>query len=317
MRAPFSFFSAWSQFFKGATVTLALLVFAPFLIGQDTAPLRVGVDSDYPPYEWVDATGQCRGYNVELLRTVAKSQNLTLDFHPMSWRRLRGAFDRGEIDILTGMAASERRVRTIDFSIPHSTSIYSILHRQRETRIRSERDLAGMTILSEEGDVLHEYLVGQGLKVQGVNSPREALVKLAGGQGDCAVVPKLMWLYQEKAQGLRNLRIVPSELFPTKYCFAVPKGRETLLAKLNKGLFLAKQSGAMDALSDRYLGSLEAGDLSLKTALRRVMPGLFTGILAAGLLIVLGWSLALRRAVKLKTAALQATIGELEGAWPK
>lgn len=49
-------------------------------------------------------------------------------------------------------------------------------------------------------------------------------------------------------------------------------------------------------------------------ALRRALPSLFTGILALGLAVALGWSLALRRAVKLKTAALKVTIGELEGA---
>ncbi|MBK8792618.1 MAG: transporter substrate-binding domain-containing protein [Holophaga sp.] len=314
MRA-FSFFPRIRPYGWGRRCLVILLVtVSALLAAQEPLRLRVGVDTDYPPFEWVDTAGRPQGYTVELLRAVAKSQNLAVDFYPMGWRELRTAFARGELDVLTGMAPSERRLNTIDFSIPHSTLNYSILTRVGETRIRSERDLAGKLILSEEGDVLHEYLVAQGLKVQGVSSPREALAMLSGGTGDCAVVPRLMWLYQEKAKPTPNLRVVPSELFPAKYCFAVPKGQEALLAKLNEGLFLAKQNGTMDALQDRYLGSLEAADLSLKMALRRALPSLFTGILALGLAVALGWSLALRRAVKLKTAALKVTIGELEGA---
>jgi len=283
-------------------------------IAQEPARLRVGIDADYPPFEWVDASGQARGYTVELFRAVAKSQSLDVEFRPMGWREVRVAFDRGEIDALAGMAPSERRLKNISFSIPHSNLLFSILTREGEKRIRSERDLVGRQILTEEGDVLYEYLVAQGLKVQGMASPRDAIQRLSGGLGDCAVIPKLMWLHLEKRGGVGNLRVVPSELFPTKFCFAVRKGNDDLLAKLNEGLFQAKQDGTMEALHARYLGSLEAADLSFGIAFRRALPGVFMGALALGLLGVMVWSLTLRRAVRLKTAALEATVAELEGA---
>jgi len=269
---------------------------------------------DYPPFEWVDASGQPQGYTVELFREVARSEQLEVAFHPMTWRDLRAAFERGELDVLPGMATSENRMRQFDFSIPHSTLVYSILTREGETRIRSERDLAGMLILAEEGDVLYEYLLGQGLKVKGMGSPRDAIQRLSDGLGDCAVVPRLMWLHHQRNSNIRNLRMVPSELFPARYCFAVRKGDERLLAKLNEGLFLAKQNGILDALYHRHLGSLEAADLPLKVALRRAMPSIFAGGLALGFTALLVWTWALRRAVRTKTAELKATILELEGA---
>jgi len=276
--------------------------------------VRVGVDSDYPPFEWADPSGQPHGYTVDLFRAVAKSQNLEVEFHTMRWQELRLAFDRGDLDVLTGMASSERRIKAIDFSIPHATLVYNILTREGETRIRSERDLAGMRVLAEEGDVLFEYLLAQGIRTQGVSSPLEALEKLSKGAADCAVVPRLMWLHLEKTRKIPNLRAVPSEVFPTKYCFAVRKGQESLLAKLNEGLFLAEQDGTLGALRNRYMGSLEAAELPLKIALRRALPSMLTGLLALGFLALLSWSWTLRRAVKLKTAALESTIRELEGA---
>jgi len=276
--------------------------------------VRVGVDSDYPPFEWSDPAGQPKGYTVDLFRAVAKSQKLQVEFRTGGWREIRSAFDRGEIDALTGMASSERRIKTINFSIPHSTLVYNILTREGETRIRSERDLVGMKVLAEEGDVLFEYLVAQGIRVEGVRSPLEAIQKLSEGLADCAVVPKLMWLHLEKFRKTPPLQAVPSEVFPAKYCFAVRKGQEELLAKLNEGLFMAKQDGTMDALYNRYMGSLEAADLPLRIAVRRAMPSLLMGVAGLGLLALIAWSWTLRRAVKAKTAALEATIHELEGA---
>jgi hypothetical protein len=171
-----------------------------------------------------------------------------------------------------------------------------------------------MRILAEEGDILYEYLVGRGLLVQGTGSPREAIQRLSDGEADCALVPRLMWLHHQKAHGIRNLRMVPSELFPTRYCFAVRKGEERLLAKLNDGLFLAKQNGTLDALYQHHLGSLEAADLPLRIALRRAMPSILVGGLALGFAALLVWTWALRGAVRSKTSELKATIHKLEGA---
>lgn len=294
-------------------VLLFVLLVTTIASAQEPARLRVGLDADYPPFEWVDASGRPQGYTVELFQALAKSQKLDVEFRSMRWCDLVAAFERGEIDVLTGMASSERRMKTIDFSIPHSTLLYSILTRKDEVGIRSERDLAGKLILVEEGDVLSEYLLAQGLKVQGVGSPREAIQKLSGGFADCAIIPRLTWLHFERSSGIRNLRVVPSERFHTKYCFAVRKGHEALLAKLNEGLFLAKENGTMDSLHDRFLGSLEATDLSLKVAFRRALPSMLTAMLLLGLLTVFVWSLSLRRIVRLKTVALQSTILELEG----
>lgn len=293
---------------------LLVVLFPLCLTAQGTGPLRVGVDADYPPFEWVDSAGQPQGYTVALLRAVAQSQHLEVEFHPMVWRDLRGAFDRGEIDVLTGMAASERRMETCSFTVPHSTLLYCILTRIKDSRIRSEGDLGGMEIWAEEGDVIYEYLLAKGLKVRGVKSPRDAIQGLAEGGGDCAVVPKLMWLHLQQREESPRLRLVPSEVFPTKFCFAVRKGRDGLLAQLNEGLFKAQQDGSMRALHNRFLGSLEVADLSLLVILRRAMPSVLAGVFALGLLVVAGWSLALRQAVKRQTAALQATIVELEGA---
>lgn len=292
---------------------LALLAGLP-AAAQEPRTVRVGVDSDCPPFEWVDASGQPQGYTVELFRTVAKTQGLRYEFRVMGWREVRAAFERGEIDALTGMASSERRIQGIDFSIPHSTLTYSILTREGDSRIRSERDLAGLSILAEEGDVLFEYLVAQGLRVIGANSPRDALERLARGDGDCAVVPTMMWRHLEKYRRLPRLHKVPSEVFLAKYCFAVRKGQEALLAKLNDGLFQAKQDGTMDALYNRYLGSLEAADLPLGQAFRRALPVLATGMLVAGVLGLVAWTWMLRRRVETRTAALNASVRELEAA---
>jgi len=290
------------------------LLFPCTISAQEGARLRVGVDANFPPFEWVDSSGQPQGYTVELFRAVAKSQQLEVEFHAMGWQELRAAFERGEIDVMTGMASSERRLKKVDFSIPHSTLTYSLLTRAGDQSIRSERDLPGRKISAEQGDILFEYLVGQGLKVHGAVSPREAIQKLSEGSVDCAVIPKLMWLSYQKSSGIKNLQVVPSELFPTRFCFAVQKGNNPLLAKLNEGLFLAKQNGSMDALHGHYLGSLEATELPLKVAIRRALPSVLMVTLVLGLLAILLWSLALRRAVRLKTAVLETTIEELERA---
>jgi len=269
----------------------------------------VACDRDYAPYEWADAQGRPMGYTIDLIREVARIQGLDLEIRPMVWKEAREAFDRGEVDIMSGISYSNQRNARIDHSIPHATLTFSIIVRQGDGRIRSERDLKDKVILTEAADIMHEYLASQGLNVQGATSPPEALKRLAAGQGDCAVVPALTWRRYAPVPLAQRLYVLPSEHFPTKYSFGVQKGNTGLLAELNEGLFKLIANGTMARLQDRYFGSVQAEEVPLWRVLRRKAGLLVPVLLGAGLLGTLLWSFALRRLVKNRSAGLQEEIG--------
>ena len=56
---------------------------------HDLAPILVGINANLPPFEYLDAGGNPQGYDVDLLRAVAKTMDLKLQFRSGPFERVR------------------------------------------------------------------------------------------------------------------------------------------------------------------------------------------------------------------------------------
>jgi hypothetical protein len=69
-----------------------------------------GWDFYYPPYEYLDDSGIPKGYNVDLMREIARLLDFQLEFRLAKWAKVREWLIEGEIDLIEGMAYSVQRV---------------------------------------------------------------------------------------------------------------------------------------------------------------------------------------------------------------
>jgi signal transduction histidine kinase/ABC-type amino acid transport substrate-binding protein len=264
-----------------------------------------------PPYEYLDAQGQPQGYVNDLIRAVAVAQGLELEIRSMPFSELKGAFDRREAEVATGMVFSEERAKSMDFSVPHSYVPYVLITRKGEGHIRSERDCIGKDVLVLGKSIMAEHLASLGIHFRETATHEASIRSLASGIGDAAIVPRFTFLFFAKNQNIKNLQSVPSEIFPTKRCFAVHKGEERLLAALNEGLFRLKQDGSLDRIYARHLGALEESELPFTMILRRALWILGPVILGLGLLGLVSWSFSLKHRVRVRTFELDQRNREL------
>ena len=280
----------------------------PLRADAGARPIIVGSDNNFPPYEYLDDQGRPAGFTIDLIREVAAETGLILEIRPSPWKGLRAAFDKGEIDVLSGMFYTEDRAKSVHFSVPHSMPSYAVFRRDTDRAVRSLADLKGRTILAEEGDIVHETLGAQGLAVSGVPSPQEALLRVSEGKADCAVVLKSVGLYCIKRDRLRNVTASGPPLLPQKYCFAIRKDNADILSSLNEGLFILKENGKYAEIYNRHFGALEAPELPFGAVFRRALV-VVVPILAL-LAAALAWTWALRRKVQQRTLSLQQELAE-------
>ena len=267
--------------------------------------------SNNPPYEYVDEQGRPAGYVNDLIRAVAQKENIDLEIRPMVWSEVRKAFDRGEVQAVTGMVFSEERAKVMNFTVPHSYVPYLLITRNTETRIRSERDLAGKEVLVLGQSIMAEHMDSMGLPYWETATHEQSILELSSGRADAALVPKYNFLYFTRKAGITNLRAVPSEVYPTKRCFAVQRGDAALLARLNEGLFLIQQDGTMDGIYQRHLGALEAAEVPLSVVLNRALKVILPIALLIVLTGILIWSITLKRQVDRRTAHLREALAEV------
>ncbi len=95
-------------------------------------PIIVGGDLNYPPYEYLDETGNPAGYNVDITRAIAREMGLNVEIRLGAWSEQVQALENGKIDILQGMFYSPARDLKFDFTQPHTVSHYVSVVRKGE-----------------------------------------------------------------------------------------------------------------------------------------------------------------------------------------
>ena len=277
-------------------------------VEKDSRRLIVGGDDNYPPYEFLDSEGRPAGFDVDLMRAVGEVMRLEMDIRLGPWNEVRGELEAGRIDAVTGMFRSEERDRLVDFSTPHTVASYTIFVR-RGSPIRSMEDVRGKEILVQEGDIMHDYAVENGLsdRIIAVENQADALRLLASGRHDCAILAKIQGLYNADKSKLTNIETVGPPILPREFCFAVTEGNSDLLAKLNEGLRILHETGRYDEIHDKWFGAYGEGAFArkiFKYALWILTPLVF---LLVGMFL---WSRSLKRRVDVRTKELNRELTE-------
>jgi PAS domain S-box-containing protein len=281
-----------------------LLVSSGMAAGPATAKskLIVGGDHDNPPYEFFE-NGEPTGFNVELMRAVADVMGIEVDFRLGPWMKVRQELEQGSIDALAGMYYSADRSRLVDFSVPH-TMVTSGIFVRKGSPIRSFADIQGKEIIVQEADIVHDALQRNGLasRIVAVRDPGQVLKLLASGKHDYALMPsRLQGEHYLKVFRIANVRPVKAEMPQLRYCFAVHKGNQELLYKLDEGLKLLKENGKYREIYEKWFGVYEKKNL-WKTARFYVVA---LALVAALCLFFIIWSRMLKRLVEHRTAELR------------
>jgi signal transduction histidine kinase len=290
----------------------SVLLFSSFIAVStaDNKAIVVGGNRDYPPYEFLDDGLNPAGYNVDLSTAIANVMGMKVRFRLDAWVDVRKALDYGSVDAMQGMSFSEGRAKVVDFSIPHTVVNHSVFARKGTPQVQSLEELQGMEVAFHNRGFSHDYIVEKGLKIRPVltDTQADALRLVASGKVDYAIVASLPAAYIIKKHALTNVVPVARSVLSVKYCYAVKKGNTELLAKLNEGLAILKQTGQYQVIYDRWLGILEPHGVEIATIIRygAVIISLFL-ITIAGTLI---WSRTLKKQVAIRTAALEQEVIE-------
>lgn len=274
------------------------------------APVVVGGNRAYPPYEFLDGDGKPTGYNVDLTRAIADVMGMKVEFRFDAWSKLRSGLTNGDIDILQGISLSEERTKSIDFSPPHTIVHHAIFARRGTPAVSSLEGLRGKQVIVFRDGIMHDSLVRLGLGPELVltDSPAEALRLLASGRCDYAAVASLPGMFLIRELRLSNLVPVAKNVAAEKYCYAVNKGNAELLTRFSEGLAILQQTGQYDAIYEKWLGVHEQPRFTRERAMKYgalVLLPLLVILIATGI-----WSRTLQRRVEERTEELAQEVAE-------
>jgi len=222
--------------------------------------LRVGTSPDFPPFEYVDEQGNIVGFDIDMMRELAKMMGYDdIEIVSIDFEGLIPALQQGQIDVIAaGMTITEEREQQVDFTIPYWEADQAILVvKGGSFQPKSPDDLVGKVVGVQTGTTAESYLTdlvenqGYDITIKSYSSYVLAVTDLVNGRIDAVMVDLPVAKMFEKQYNVQISGIVETG---EKYGLAVREGNTELLNKLNDALTQLMQSDKWDQLVQKYFG---------------------------------------------------------------
>jgi len=233
---------------------------------EDLGLITVGMNAEYPPFEYVDEDGNITGFDPELIQAIADAEGFEIEIVNTRWDGIFVALASGEFDVVISAATiTEERAETVDFSDPYFEAGQVIVVRATDTEIQGPEDLAGKRVSVQLGTTGDIWLTDEtGAEVVRYDENTLAFQALNIGDVDAAVADAPTAAEIIQANPEMRLRLVEGVYTEEQYGIAVNKDRPDLLAAINRGLAAVRASSRYDEIYDKYFG-IEVEEVDLGT----------------------------------------------------
>lgn len=212
--------------------------------------LVVGI-TDFAPMDYQDADGNWIGFDADLARAFAESLGVAVEFVEIDWDNKILELNAGTVDcIWNGMTLTDEVGSSMECTAAYlNNSQVVVLPADKAAEYADEASLADLSFAAESGSAGEAALLERELNVTPVKDQATALMEVAGGTSDAAVVDILM-AYAMVGEGTSYADLTYTlPLSDEEYVVGFRKGSD-LAAALDT--FLAENAELVAAAAEQY-----------------------------------------------------------------
>lgn len=217
--------------------------------------LTVGTEGTYAPFTFHNNDGELTGYDVEVIREVAKRMGVETEFMETQWDSMFAGLNSERFDLIANQVGiNEDRLESYDFSNPYTYSSAVVVVPTDSDEINSFEDLDGkssaQSLTSNFGDIAKE----NGAEIVSVEGLAQSIELLKQGRADVTVNDKLAVLDYLNQEGDESVHIVAEEGNVSETAFALNKGNQELVDAINEQLEAMREDGTLAEISKKWFG---------------------------------------------------------------
>ena len=217
--------------------------------------LTVCSDAPYEPFEFQAEDGTWTGFDMDIMRKIAESNDLELEVSVQPFDGIWLAPAAGKCDVVaSSMTITEERAQAADFTDTYFDAFQSLLVRKADAETYTTLEsLKGKTIAVQTGTTGESYAKANATdsKIQSFDEASAMFLALESNQVDAVLQDYLINKERADKQGTSAVS-AKFEESPEEYGFAVEKGNSALLQILNKGIKDLRDSGDYDTIYNKY-----------------------------------------------------------------
>ncbi len=235
---------------------LCLFTAAALAADSDTVigngKLVVGI-TDFAPMDFKDESGNWIGFDADVARLFAASLGVEAEFVEIDWDNKVLELNAGSIDcVWNGMTLTDEVLSSMECSKPYANNAQVvILPKEKAEVIEDNSELTSLTFAVEAGSAGEAVIKELGWACTPVKAQSDALMEVAAGTSDAAVIDALMAAAMVgEGTGYENLAYTFA-LNSEEYGIGFRKGSD-LAEKLNAFLKDAYDKGTLTEIAKKY-----------------------------------------------------------------
>ena len=223
--------------------------------GSGTNEIKFGTNAEFPPFEFVTASGvigEYDGIDMAIAKQIGEETGKEIKIENMEFDSLLIALENGQIDaVISGMTITEERAKSVDFSVPYYEAT-QVMIVDGNSDIQKASDMEGKRIVVIQGYTGELCVQDLGYDYEAFKKGTEAILELNNGKCDVVVLDSAT--AQKYVKDNPNLKIVEDkDAFETEeYGIAVKKGNTELLDQINKSIEKMLSEGSISEWSVKY-----------------------------------------------------------------
>ncbi|HTW53762.1 MAG TPA: transporter substrate-binding domain-containing protein [Stellaceae bacterium] len=162
------------------------------LVWLDQHPnIRLGVNPNYPPFDFLDERGAFSGVSADYVDLIAKRLGIAMTVVPdLSWTEAVDGTKTGRVDVVVGIKETEDRHQSLNFTPDYLTFPMVIMTREAHPLIVGLGDLRGRTLALGQGYAVDQEIARRYPEINQrlFATLADALVAVKRGDADASVM---------------------------------------------------------------------------------------------------------------------------------
>lgn len=214
--------------------------------------LVVGI-TDFEPMDYKDADGNWIGFDADLAAAFAESLGVSVTFQEIDWDNKILELDGGVIDcVWNGMTLTDEVKSAMECTDPYlNNSQIVVVKADVADQYQDVDSLADLNFAVEAGSAGEEVADENELNYTGVQNQAAALMEIASGTADAAIIDSLMAAAMVGEGTSYEDLTYTVKLSDEEYGVGFRKGSD-LAAALNDFIKASAEDGTLDQIAETY-----------------------------------------------------------------
>lgn len=207
--------------------------------------IRVGLDTQWAPIEFLDEKGIPQGISIQYLKRLQEILGITIEYDiDLSWSETWNKLANSELDLLAAVSSTQARREQVNFTLPYLSIPIGIFSMVDRAYLGGLHALKGKRVIVVEGYAIQSWLEENHPELEVTTAPTlETALREVANKNVYALVSNLISTsYYIGQSGLKQIRVVGQASYTNKLSMAVRKDWALFPGILEKAIDVIPQS---------------------------------------------------------------------------